>query len=109
MRSGPRRTVHIGAVMHTRGERRRIDIVEYSSTGLSLDRAVGIELGQRVTIELRSGERLPMRVDWVKGAEAGVLFLGPIAPEHTVMRSLEEAAESFRRRKSGEPISTKSR
>ena len=87
------------AVMHTRCRRRAIEIMEYSPRGFSLDHALDIQPRERVTIELRSGERLPMRVDWVKGTEAGVRFLGPIVSEHPVLRLLEEAAERFRRRR----------
>jgi hypothetical protein len=50
-----------------------------------------------VTIELPCGLRLPMMVLWVEKDRAGLGFLGPIAPGHTVMRSLEEAAKRYRR------------
>jgi hypothetical protein len=53
----------------------------------------GVELDERVTVELRSGERLPMRVVWVRGSEAGVRFLGPVVLGHPVMRFLGEATK----------------
>jgi hypothetical protein len=81
------------------GRRRSIEITNYSVEGLSVDRAAGIELDERVTIELRSGERLPMRVVWIKGGEAGVRFLAAIAREHTVMRSLDKAAKNYKLRR----------
>src|SRR5262245_51400721 len=88
----PRHAVRIGAFLRAAGRRRSVEITNYSVYGLSHDRAAGIEPDERVTIELRSGQRLPMRVVWVQREEAGVRFLGAIAPDHTVMRSLDEAA-----------------
>jgi hypothetical protein len=52
----------------------------------------GIEPHERVTVELPSGQRLPMLVLWVKEDTAGVRFLGPIAPGHTVNTSSRTAA-----------------
>jgi hypothetical protein len=93
-----RHAVRVSAFLRAGGRRRSIEITDYSVDGLSLDRAAGIELDQRVTIELRSGERLPMRVVWIKGGEAGVRFLAAIAREHTVMRSLDRAARNYKLR-----------
>jgi hypothetical protein len=75
-----------------RGSRRRIDIVDYSLQRLELERTSDIEPYERVTVELPSGLRLPMMVLWVKAGSAGLRFLGPIAPGHMVIRSLDEAA-----------------
>ena len=83
----------------TGGERCRIEITDYSQHGLSLDRATGVELDERVTVELASGRRLPMRVAWVKGTAAGVRFVGPIMSEHGVMRWLDEAVKVQKRRR----------
>jgi hypothetical protein len=77
-------------MLHAHGTGRRVEIIDYSQHGLGLEGASGIELGERVTVELRWGLRLPMMVLWVKGSHAGLRFLGPIAPGHTVMRSLEQ-------------------
>jgi hypothetical protein len=82
-----RHAVRVSAFLRAGGRRRSIEITSYSVDGF--DRAAGIELDQRVIIELRSGERLPMRVVWIKGGEAGVCFLAAMAREHTVMRSLD--------------------
>jgi hypothetical protein len=50
-----------------------------------------------VTVELPWGLRLPMMVLWVEEDRAGLRSLGPIAPEDTVMQSLEEAAKRYKR------------
>jgi hypothetical protein len=94
-----RHAVRVSAFLRAGGRRRSIEITNYSVEGLSVDRAAGIELDERVTIELRSGERLPMRVVWIKGGEAGVRFLAAIAREHTVMRSLDKAAKNYKLRR----------
>ena len=94
----PLHPVPINAFLHVRGGRCRIEITDYSQHGLSFDRATGVELDERVTVELRSGRRLPMRVAWVKGTTAGVRFLGPIMSEHAVMRWLDEAVKMQKRR-----------
>jgi hypothetical protein len=88
-----RRAVRIDAALEDHRGRRRILITAYSQHGLSLGRVAGVELDERVTVELRSGERLPMRVVWVRAGEAGVRFLGPIVLGYPVMRLLDEAAK----------------
>jgi hypothetical protein len=96
----PLHPVLINALLHVRGGRCRIEITHYSQHGLSLDRATGVELDERVTVELGSGRRLPMRVAWVKGTTAGVRFLGPIVSERAVMRWLDEAVKMQKHRRS---------
>jgi hypothetical protein len=85
--------------LHVRGGRCRIEITDYSQHGLSLDRATGLEIDERVTVELQSGRRLPMRVAWVEGTAAGVRFLGPIMSEHAVLRWLDEAVKTQKHRR----------
>jgi hypothetical protein len=88
-----RHSVGIRAILHARGAReQRIQIVEYSSHGLRLKHASGIEPDDHVTIKLGSGLRLPMRVVWVSGSSAAVRFLALIEPDHAVMRELDEEA-----------------
>ena len=91
----PRPALRIKAFLEDHCGRRRALITDYSQYGLSLYRAPGVELDARVTVELPSGERLPMRVAWVRGSEAGVRFLGPLVPGHPVMRLLDEAAKTL--------------
>jgi hypothetical protein len=85
--------------LHVPGGRCRIEITHYSQHGLSLDRATGLEIDERVTVELQSGRRLPMRVAWVEGTAAGVRFLGPIMSEHAVLRWLAEAVKTQKHRR----------
>jgi hypothetical protein len=92
----PRHSVRIKALLDAHGTCHSIEIIDYSRHGFKLERAFGIDPGQRVTVELRSGLRLPMIVLWVERGQAGVRFLGPIAPGHTVMRSLEQAARKYK-------------
>jgi len=95
-RRSPRHAVRVRAVLHAHGKHRRIDIIDYSQHGFKLQRVSGIEPDERVTVELPSGQRLPMIVLWVKEGRAGVRFLGPIAPGHTVMRWLDQSASKHK-------------
>jgi hypothetical protein len=92
-----RQPVRLKATLHAYGGSRRVEIVDYSPHGLGLERVSGIQPQERVTVELPAGLRLPMMVLWVEDGRAGLRFLGPIAPGHTVVRSLEEAARRFKR------------
>jgi hypothetical protein len=87
--------LRIKALLHAGGERRLIEITNYSRQGLSLKGAAGIELGERVTVELLSGQRLPVMAVWVQDGRANARFLGPLASGHTVMRWLREAARRY--------------
>jgi hypothetical protein len=87
--------VHINAYLEGDRGRQRVLIIECSHLGLILDRTSSLKLNEPITVELRSGQRLPMRVIWVRGSQAGVRFLGPIAPEHPVLQLLEAAAKKY--------------
>jgi hypothetical protein len=95
-RRSPRHPVYVRAILQAHGTCHRIHIVDYSQHGFRLERVSGIEPQQRVTVELPSGQRLPMLVLWVKEDRAGVRFLGPIAPGHTVMRWLDQSASKHK-------------
>jgi hypothetical protein len=95
---GPRRATRhlnplcIKALLYAGAEPRFIEIKHYTRDGLTFNCARCIDPGKRVTIELLSGQRLPVRVVWVKDGEVDVRFLSPLASGHTVMRWLREAA-----------------
>jgi hypothetical protein len=93
----PRRpwpALRIKASLEDHRGQRRVLVTDYSQYGLTLVRTAGVRLDERVTVELGSGERLPMRVAWVRGPEAGLRFLGPLIPGHPVMRLLDDAAKN---------------
>jgi hypothetical protein len=94
----PQRAIRIRALLDAGGERRVIEITHYSQYGLRLHRVAGIGPDARVIVELRSGHRLPMRVAWVRDGNASLRFVGPIAPGHTVMRLLDQAARNYKLR-----------
>jgi hypothetical protein len=87
--------VRIRAILYGHGGDHPVEIIDYSPRGLELERAPGIEPQECVTVELPWGLRLPMRVLWVEGGKARLRFLGPIAPGHPVMRSLDQAARNY--------------
>jgi hypothetical protein len=98
-----RQSVRINAVLEAGGKRCPIEITDYSHHGLSLNRVAGIEPDERVTVELRSGVRLPMRVVSVMGGKASLRFLSFIAPGHAVMRLLDQAARNYKLRHQAKP------
>ena len=73
-----------------------VTIRDYSMRGLCLDGAFGFETRERVTVELLTGQRLPVVVAWSKGTEIGVRFVGPITSGHPALLALEMAAEAYK-------------
>ena len=64
---------------------------------MRLDRTFGLAVGEGVTVELLTGERLPVAVARALGSHADVEFVGPIAPGHPAMVALDEAALRYKR------------
>ena len=95
--NGRRRSARIKAWLHVSGERFCIEITDYSRHRLEVGQVRAIRPDQRVTVELSSGTRLPVVVEWVEGSSASLCFVGPIAPGHPVMRELIEAEHKPRR------------
>jgi hypothetical protein len=74
---------------------RRGTIVDYSRNGLCLEGVFAVAPGERVTIVLLTGHRLPVVVAWAAGSRVGVRFVGSIAPGHPVLLEFEAAAERY--------------
>jgi hypothetical protein len=71
-----RRRVHIVALLHCHQLVRTVVIEDYSHYGLRLVSRFPAAIGERVTVELLSGHRLPVQVIWVAGTNIGVRFFG---------------------------------
>jgi hypothetical protein len=70
-----RRRVHIVALLHCHRLVRSVVIEDYSGNGLRLVSSFPAAVGERVTVELLSGHRLPALVVWTAGTHIGVQFL----------------------------------
>ena len=70
-----------------------ITIIDYSRDGLRLEGATGVAVGERITVQLLTGDRLPLAVAWAFDDKIGAEFLGPIRPDHPAMIALDQAAQ----------------
>ena len=100
-----RRPVRIEAYLHCRGRRHDVTIVDCSRGGLRLESAMRMAAGDRVTVELLSGDRLPVIVAWASGRHIGTQFIGPISPGNPAMTTLDLAAERYGRLELAERVS----
>jgi hypothetical protein len=96
-RADVRRPVHIDARLVGHDHRCSATILDYSTNGLRLIDTFAVGIGERVTIDLLTGHRLPVVVTSVVGSQVGVRFLGPIAPGHPALLALDAAAEEYKR------------
>jgi PilZ domain len=96
-RADIRRPVHIHAQLVGHNHRCSATILDYSTNGLRLIDTFAVGIGERVTIDLLTGHRLPVVVTSVVGSQVGVRFLGPIAPGHPTLLALDAAAKEYKR------------
>jgi hypothetical protein len=89
-----RRRVHIVALLHCHRLCRSVVIADCSRDGLLLESTCAVAIGERATVALLSGHRLPVQVMWVAGIHIGVRFFG-IQAGHPGMLALWEAAEKY--------------
>jgi len=92
-----RQPVHIAALLHCHRLCRSAVIADYSQDGLRLESTCAVAIGERATVELPSGHRLPVQVMWVAGAHMGVRFFGTIQAGHPAMLALREAIRKHKR------------
>jgi ferric-dicitrate binding protein FerR (iron transport regulator) len=90
-----RRRVHIVALFHCHRLSRSVVIADYSVDGLRLVSTFAAAIGERATVELSSGHRLPVQVMWVAGAHIGVRFFGRVQSEDPAMLALCEAVRKY--------------
>lgn len=90
------RPVHVHAQLIGHDHRCSATVSGYSTNGLRLIDTFAVGIGERVTIELLTGHRLPVVVTWVIGSQVGVRFLGPITPGHPALLALDAAAERYK-------------
>jgi hypothetical protein len=89
-----RRRVHIVALLHCHRLVRSVVIEDYSHDGLRLVSSFPAVVGERVTVELLSGHRLPAHVVWVAGTHIGVRFLA-LRTGHPGLLALWEAVRRY--------------
>jgi hypothetical protein len=90
-----RRRVHILALLHCHRLSRTVVIADYSHDGLLLKSRFDAAIGERATVELLSGHRLPVQVMWVAGTHIGVRFYGKLQAGNPGMIALWEAIRKY--------------
>src|SRR6476469_5884885 len=90
-----RRRVHILALLHCHRLSRTVVIADYSHDGLLLKSPFAAAIGERATVELLSGHRLPVQVMWVAGSHIGVRFFEKMQAGHPAMLALREAVRKY--------------
>jgi hypothetical protein len=90
-----RRRVQIVALLHCHRLCRSVLIADYSRDGLLLESTCAVAIGERATVTLLSGHRLPVQVIWVAGTHIGVRFFGTLQAGHPSMLALWEAIRKY--------------
>ena len=90
-----RRRVHIVALLHCHRLSRTVVIADYSHNGLRLVTTFAATIGERATVELLSGHRLPVQVMWVAGNHIGVRFFEKMQAGHPALLALWEAVRKY--------------
>jgi hypothetical protein len=86
-----RRSAAITALVHSHGRFQTVSIVDFSSGGLQLQGAFGLAVGDRITVELLSGHRLPGKVVWSLGSRIGAQFVPALSPDHPGIVALQRS------------------
>jgi hypothetical protein len=94
-RKSERSSATILVLVHRRGRFQRAKIADYSQAGLQLQGTFGLIPTDRVEIELKSGVRVPGKVEGSLGGQTGVVFAEPLNASHP---ALTELAHSTRQR-----------
>jgi PilZ domain len=90
-----RRRVHIVALLHCHRLSRTVVIADCSHNGLRLVTTFAATIGERATVELLSGHRLPVQVMWVAGSHIGVRFFEKMQAGHPAMLAIREAVRKY--------------
>jgi PilZ domain len=92
-----RRRVYIVALLRCHRLCRSAVIADFSQDGLRLESTCAVAIGERATVELLSGQLLPVQVMWVSGGHIGVRFFEKMHAGHPAMLALWEAVRKHRR------------
>ena len=77
-----------GGVIHDSGFRQDCSIRKISALGATIQTRVQQALGERVTIELTTGQRTSAKVEWASGGETGLKFDKPVDMLALINRNL---------------------
>ena len=96
-RQHERRSAAITALVLCHGRYHTVSILDVSTGGLQLQGAFGVTKGDRIEVELLSGQRLTAKVMWSLGSRIGAEFSPPIASDHPGLVALQGGAPNTNR------------
>jgi hypothetical protein len=73
------------AILHAHGRQQCVDIHDFSSADMKLDRAFGLKPGDPVTVELLSRRTIRGTVAWSVAAFCGIEFDQPLAENDSAL------------------------
>jgi hypothetical protein len=91
-RKDARRRINCDAVIERRDVSRKIEIVDFSNTGLRIDKLTGLATGDRVTIVLTPHLSIEGTIAWLVWHKAGVRLSSPLRETDPVYRYLTDRA-----------------
>lgn len=81
----PRRPLNTKALLEHAGSVYDMEICDVSAGGFGITSAWSFKTGTDVTVILDDGERLPARVAWAAGRQAGLQLEAKLAPRHRLL------------------------
>jgi hypothetical protein len=84
---------HIACILHHCGRFQTTFIRDYSVAGVGLVGARGITIGDWITIELLSGEKITGTVSWWLAGRCGLMFDTPLEESSSAYQRLETARQ----------------
>jgi hypothetical protein len=91
-RRDKRRNVQFGAIAECHGISRAIEVVDFSTTGLRINKVALLAPGDRVTIFFRPGLAVEGTIVWLVWHKAGLQFTQPLKPDDPACQFLMEQA-----------------
>lgn len=85
-RHDERHPTRVTALVHCHDRFQTVRIVDISLGGLQLQGCFGVGVGEDITVELLSGDRLVAKVAWSVGSRLGVRFLQPLGADHPILQ-----------------------
>lgn len=84
-----RRLAAVTALVHSHGRFQTVSILDFSTGGLQLQGAFGVAVGDKITVELLSGHRLPGKVVWSLGSRIGAQFVPALSADDPGIAALQ--------------------
>ena len=91
-RKDKRRSVQFNAIAECHGIARAIEVVDFSSAGLRIDKVTGLAAGDRLTVSFTPDVSVEGTIAWLVWHKAGLHFNQPLKQDDPAYRFLLERA-----------------